>query len=59
MTDKKQEQMQKQNEQACKGELTDEQLDQVAGGVDPKEEVTFTYGGLQVPYIQQKPLGGL
>jgi hypothetical protein len=27
MTDKK------QNEQACKGELTDEQLDQVAGGL--------------------------
>jgi hypothetical protein len=38
MTDKK------QNEQVCKGELRDEQFDQVAGGdtkISPQEDVTL------------------
>ena len=46
------------------GELTDQELDQVAGGVgkavtwahndeSPKETVTFEYGGLVINYSQQ------
>ena len=42
-----------------KDELSEQELDKVAGGTDPppKEVVTFEYGALQVRYTQQKPSG--
>ena len=51
---------------AIASELTDQDLDEVAGGggkapsgithdESPKETVTFEYGGLSIQYAQQKP----
>ena len=54
--------------QPVASELTDQDLDKVAGGggkapsvithdESPKETVTFEYGGLSIHYAQQKPDG--
>ena len=46
---------------SVKDELSEQELNKVAGGTDraPKETVTFEYGALQVQYVQQKADGKL